>query len=247
MLATEAAMADRDQKKSELLEGQSGKTAGAKSNVFDRMGNQALREKVAEVEAQSGTTLSKQSEKDVLAQASQKLAKSEQKEADPTLRAEEALRAEALEARDEVILRLQQMSGSPDQLQAVQSASSMGQASAQVVETLVSGMAEQDLAALAAYDHDDLLTGKILSPESWLETRGLSTQAQRLGAFAPALWQLVTDQLEQAGVAFEEDGAQGATASATASVDASGDPRNLSGPLLRVANQLRAARSSTIV
>jgi hypothetical protein len=247
MLDAEASMADRDQKKSELTEVQSGKTAGGKSDVFDKMGNSALREKVAEVESQTGTTLSKESEKNVLAQASEKLQQTEKKAETPAEQAEEALRAQALEARDEVILRLQQISGSPDQLQAIQGAGSMGQAAAQVVERLVAGMAEQDLAALSAYDHDDLLTGKILSSESWLETRGLSTQAARLGAFAPALWQLVADQLESAGVSFGEGDDLAGGAAQTASLDASGDPRNLSGPLLRVANVLRAARSSTIV
>ncbi|MCA9492179.1 MAG: hypothetical protein KC621_19740 [Myxococcales bacterium] len=239
-------MAERDLKKGELVESSSANAMAGKSDVFDKMGNEALLAKVAQVEAETGKETPLESKKDLLEQAQQNMAQNQQKVPEPEQRAEVALRAEALEARDEIILRLQQMSGTPDQLQAVQGANSLGEASAKVIELLCAGMAEQDLTALAAYDHDDLLTGKILSPESHLETRGLSANARRLGAFAPALWELVSEQLVAAGLSFGEHDAPAAEV-APAQLDASGDPRNLSRPLLRVAGLLRAARSSTIV
>ncbi|MCB9689656.1 MAG: hypothetical protein H6738_16160 [Alphaproteobacteria bacterium] len=239
-------MAERDLKKGELVESSSANALAGKSDVFDKMGNEALLAKVAQVEAETGKETPLESKKDLLEQAQQKMAQNQQKVPEPEQRAEVVLKAEALEARDEIVLRLQQMSGTPDQLQAVQGAKSLGEASAKVIELLCNGMAEQDLAALAAYDHDDLLSGKILSPESHLETRGLSANARRLGAFAPALWQLVADQLVAAGLSFGEQDASVVNTEAT-QIDASGDPRNLSGPLLRVAGVLRAARSSTIV
>ena len=177
---------------------------------------------------------------------SQKMAQNEQKVPEPEQRAEEVLKTEALEARDEIILRLQQLVTNPDKLQAIQGAQTLGEAGRHVIEMVSAGMSEADLAALAAYDHDDLLSGKILSPESHLETRGLSAQARRMGAFAPILWEMATDQLVRAGLTFGEDTAKVAAPEAP-QIDASGDPRNLAGPLLHVAAQLRAARSSSIV
>jgi hypothetical protein len=225
------------------------KAATGKADVFDTMGNDLLKEKVAEAEKENtqAQQASDTSKKTVLEKAEKNLAQTEQKNAAPELAAEQALRMEAVAARDAAILQLQSLSTNADLLKQLQQCQSQGQAATLAVELVGQQLSDEEMAALSAYNHHDLLQGKILSPESHLETRGVSPQAGKMGNFVSVLWQMVYDQFNRGEVKVGGDTAATSSGPQVAGASAPTDPRNLSSPLLRAASTISAARASTIV
>ncbi len=241
-------MSDRDQTRKQSQTVADSATGPRSKNVFDTSGNDAIKARIAEVEAETGTATSAQSKQTLLDKVARNTEDTGKKAPDAGTATDQALKQEAVSARDEVILQVQMITSNADLLQQLQGCESIFQASTAVVEMVSQNVADEDMAALAAYSHHDLMQGKILSPESHLETRGLSAQARKLGGFAPILWQLVTDQFVRSDVSLGGDEAQAAAPMmGSAGAAAPNDPRALSAPLLRAAGIISAARSSSIV
>lgn len=242
-------MSDRDQTRKQAHSLADSGSRARQQNVFDTAGNDAIRAKIAAVEAETGATASAQGKQSLLETIQQQSAASASRAPGDASGADVALKQAAVAARDEVILQVQLVSTNADLLHQLQGCESVWQASTRVIELVSRNMADADLAALAAYDHRDLVQGRVLSPESHLQTRGLSAHARKMGGFAPILWQLVTDQLTRAEVAVGEvdTDVRVPARMSTAAAGAPGDPRNLSAPLLRAAGVLSNARSSSVV
>lgn len=242
-------MSDRDQTRKQAHSLADSASRTKQQNVFDTAGNDAIRAKIAAVEAETGATASVQGKQSLLQTIQQQSTPSASPAPGDASGADVALKQAAVAARDEVILQMQLVSSSTDMLQQIQGCETVWQASTRVIELVSRNMADADLAALAAYDHRDLLQGKALSAEAQLQTQALSAHARKMGGFAPILWQLVTDQLTRAEVAVGEvdTDVRVPARMSTAAAGAPGDPRNLSAPLLRAAGVLTAARSSSVV
>jgi len=105
----------------------------------------------------------------------------------------EALRGNAIEARDEVISVLQQALQDPHTLQKLAGSGDVGVA---LIEHLAVHVPEvEDLVALAAYDHADLQKKVLLTDEALHVTDELSPVALRMGGFAAVLYQMVANEL----------------------------------------------------
>jgi hypothetical protein len=224
-------------------------TTNRQTNVFDTAGNDAIKSKIAEVEAETGAASSAQSKQSLLDKVAKNAETAKQGAPDAASATDVGLKQTAVAARDEVILQVQMLTSNAETLEQLQNCDSVFQASTLAVELVAQNVADEDMAALAAYGHHDLMQGKILSPESHLETRGVSAQARKMGGFVPILWQLVADQFIRSDVKLAGGGG-GETAvvqMGSAGAAAPNDPRALAAPLLRAAGVLSAARSSSIV
>lgn len=240
-------MSDRDLSKKEARSVANHTVSSKQANVFDTSGNDGIKAKIAEVEAETGN--SAQAKQTLLDKVSHNAEQHQNGAHDPETATRQALKTEAVAARDEVILQVQMLSSNADLLHQLQNCESVFQASTAVVEMVAQNVSDDDMAALAAYDHHDLVQGKVLSPESHLETRGVSAQARKMGGFVPILWQMVTDQMVRADVKL---GGGADVDTPTVQLGAAGaavpnDPRAISAPLLRAAGVLSAARSSSVV
>ncbi len=147
----------------------------------------------------------------------------------------QALRENALRAREEVILLLLRLTSSPQEMEAIGSLAERGDRAIQVIEYIAEYTAElDDLHALAAYDHRDLMHDiPVISTEAMEVRRYLSPLALHLGTFAPVLFQMIVNQLartEQGGKV--EEAAEGEQA----------ETGPLQGAFLNVLNDMRLGR-----
>lgn len=239
-------MSDRDQSKKEARSTATTAAATRSQNVFDTAGNDGIKAKIAEVGAETGG--SAQSKQTLLDKVAKDAETKGNNGADSQTATQSALKQQAVAARDEVIMQIQMLTSNADLLSQLQGCESVYQASTTVVEMVSQNVSEEDMAALAAYSHHDLMQGKILSPESHLETRGVSAQARKMGGFVPILWQLVNDQFMRADLKLAGGGdVETAAPQLAGAAGAPNDPRAIASPLLRTAGVLSAARSSSIV
>lgn len=109
---------------------------------------------------------------------------------------QDALRTNALRSRDEVILLLQRLATTEAELQTIAAGGDPAGMAVQLIEYLATMLVElDDLYALAAYDHGDILERVVLSDEALTVDRKLSPLALRMGGFSAVLYQMVVDDL----------------------------------------------------
>lgn len=109
---------------------------------------------------------------------------------------QESLRRNALRSRDEVIFLLQQLVHEDGTLQDMLMSPNPGTLAIDIVEYLAVMLTElDDLYALAAYDHGDILAKVVIGDDALNAQKTLSPLALRMGGFSTVLYQLVVDEL----------------------------------------------------
>jgi hypothetical protein len=108
----------------------------------------------------------------------------------------DALRNDAIRSRDEVEFLLQQLSQDERQLGEIVASGDPDAIAVELIEHLAVELVEiEDLYALAAYDHGDILKKIVLGDEALQVSRRLSPLALRMGGFAAVAYQMVVDEL----------------------------------------------------
>jgi hypothetical protein len=189
-------MADtgKDKKKKEEKEGGSSDKKGG-GNVFDQ-GNELLLEQAERARSDLGAIDHINPGSSMLSRAQRDLEDEKKKRDSEDEAAEAALRHQAVMARDSVCVLMQQMMGNPKEMQALAAITDRRAAAVQLIEALAPMMTDDELDALAAYDHEDLTYRMIISAEAYEEVGALSAQALKFGAFATVLWEMAYEQLQ---------------------------------------------------
>ncbi|MEZ4241468.1 MAG: hypothetical protein R3F59_36025 [Myxococcota bacterium] len=109
-----------------------------------------------------------------------------------------SLRTDAVRSRDEVEFLLQQLAQDPRTLAELLAGGDPDHIAVELIEHLAVEMVElEDLYALAAYDHSEILKKVVLEDEAMNVNRRLSPLALRMGGFASVLYQMVIDELRR--------------------------------------------------
>lgn len=195
-------MSDKDKRK-EKGGGGKKKGGGGSGNVFDS-GNELLLEHAEMTRTELGAMDHINPGSSMLTQAEKTFEAEKEKRESEDEAAEAALRTEAVLARDMVMVLMQQLLTDPDEMQALASIPDRMAAATQLIETLAPMLSDEELDALAAYDHDDMTYRMIISAEVFQEVKQLSAQALKFGGFATVLWQLAYDELSKVSMAVKK-------------------------------------------
>ncbi len=188
-------MADKDEKKKKKGgKGGSGGGGGG-SNAFDQ-GNELLLSHAEAARTELGAVDHLSPGSSMLSRAERQFEAEKERREDEDEAAEAALREEAVMARDQVCLLMQQMMSNPQEMQALASIGDRKAAAVQLVESLALQLTDLELDALAGYDHEDITYRLIISAEAFQEVKQLSAQALKFGAFATVLWELAYEQMQ---------------------------------------------------
>ena len=188
--------------------GSGGGGGGGGGNAFDQ-GNELLLTHAEAARTELGAVDHISPGSSMLSRAERQYEAEKEKREDEDEAAEAALREEAVLARDQVCLLMQQMMADPKEMQALASIGDRKAAAVQLIESLAMKLTDLELDALAGYDHEDITYRMIISAEAFQEVKQLSAQALKFGAFATVLWEIAYEQMQMVtmgGGRGEEEG-----------------------------------------
>lgn len=197
------ATADRG-KKQKKGKGKKGLTREGAKNVFDTHGNEFLLDQTdSAMRGQDTTDLDEDEAKSPALAAAMEQEEEKEEDQDEGKKDEHALKREAairaLEARQWVCLYMQQMQTKGEEMRMMAELSPEMQAT-QVLEYLGEMMSDEQLAALASYDHKDITRRFIVKGQAIKESFRVKPRTLHLGAFGPVLWQVVFQSMQTQGV-----------------------------------------------